>query len=103
MPAGFKTRRANCHAQVRCSDDSVRKDENRIVAIVPANPWRKVYALGLALRSDQLVERPFILRLHVREIGSKILEGLGQSLSIVEIGNRKIHVPQTSINIAIFN
>src|SRR5260370_42474937 len=92
-------RRTNCHRRVGCSDHLLCEHVCLVAATVPTNPRRKVESFGLALRSQQLVEGALILRLHVRKIRTKIREGLGQSLSIVEIGKRKGDGPHTSVKI----
>src|SRR3974377_1711120 len=99
MPV-LQPRRKNCLPRTGCSDDSVRKDENRMVAIVPANPWRKIYALGLALRSKEVAEGTLVLCLDGVEISACVGELLHQRLSIIELGKRDGNAPHTSITVS---
>ena len=104
MPARLEPRRTNYHPRVGYADHSVRKHVFLVPASIPANPWGKAYAFGLALGIQQLVEdRALALRVHIREIHAKIRESLGQSISIVELGKRKNGGPHSSITITKFD
>jgi hypothetical protein len=70
---------------------------------VPSYPRRKVDSFGFLLRSDQLPKSTFICLLIGSEIGTQIRQCFDERLSIVELGERKVHTPHISIAIAKLN
>jgi hypothetical protein len=74
-----------------------------IAVTVPSYPRRKVDSFGFLLRSDQLPKSTFICPLIGSEIGTQIRQCFDERLSIVELGERKVHTPHISIAIAELN